>query len=156
LPVAVTCYKPTMDAPQGRILEVNGDRARVLVDGDSACPRCASGRGCGAGLIGGRARMRELELRVDKNLGLNPGDTVWLELPPARLVEAATCGYGLPLAGILVALAIAQLVNGPIGDAAAVTLALTGLIAGGIGGRLLLARNTSLQRLCPTIGGRVA
>ena len=61
-----------MNEPQGRILDLlqesGGVRAVIEVDAQLACPRCAEGRGCGAGLLSGADRVRTVEARIPPGL----------------------------------------------------------------------------------------
>ena len=93
-----------------------------------ACPRCAEGRGCGAGLIGRRNRAGVLSLPVPPGLELRPGQPVSLRLREQTLLGAALLVYGQPLAGAAIASGAAWLAG--FGDQAAVPAALAGLVAG--------------------------
>ena len=61
-----------MDNPTGKIQSLiasDGDlRAVVEVDVSAACPRCAAGKGCGAGLFTGSNRKRRVEAIVGDHI----------------------------------------------------------------------------------------
>jgi len=146
-----------MDDPQGRIIAfVSGNdvvRAVVEVDASEACPRCAAGRGCGAGIFTGRQKTRRMEALIAAGLDVNEGDTVRIELEPRNVLRAAAIVYGLPLCGAAVAAAIAYLAG--LGDAAAAVLAIVGLFAGLVAGRRRLNRRACLAQFTPTVSSRV-
>jgi sigma-E factor negative regulatory protein RseC len=142
-----------MTDPQGTIVEIirdgRGTRAIVEVEAAAVCARCASGRGCGAGLFAGRQGLRRLELGIAANPGLEEGAVVALELAPASVLRAALIVYGLPLAGAAVGAALAYALM--LGDAGAAALALVGLCAGALAGRQRLASESCLARFTPAI-----
>jgi sigma-E factor negative regulatory protein RseC len=140
-----------METSDARIVAVHGNRAIVSINAASACPRCAAGQGCGAGLFTGPVRSREIEVAAGSDLRLAVGDQVILSLRDMDLLRAACFAYGLPLAGPLVALAVAWLAWGPLTDAAAVGIASAGLIIGWIGGRFVLQGDRSALRFQPEI-----
>lgn len=143
-----------MQSTLAQVLVVRDGHATVSVDGISACPRCAAGKGCGAGLQSGSAGNREFELPIDAGLQLVAGDVVQLSLSSTTLLRAAFYVYGLPLAGIVAALATVWLIQGPPGDGVAVSVAAAGLAAGWLGGRSLLRGNRCLQQFQPEIVAR--
>lgn len=96
------------------------------------CQRCVSGKGCGAGLLGGQDGKRRLEVSLPTEYRLLPGDRVILEMSSKNLLRAATLAYGLPLAVMVLALMLGSALAGPLEELTAVFLAATGL-AGGIG-----------------------
>lgn len=137
-----------MDSPEAKVVAVGQGRVTVSVDPMAACPRCAAGRGCGAGLLGRRS-VAELEVKVAAGLVLEPGDRVRLEFAPAPVLYAAWLAYGLPLAG-LVAGALAGSSIGSGGEPGAVLGALSGLGAGALLGRRALSRNGQIGACVPT------
>ena len=147
-----------MDDPQGTIVEFvrdsNGTRAVVEVDAGVACPRCAAGRGCGAGVLFDAARQRRVEAWITPGLELSEGDSVRIELAGSSVLKAALLVYGLPLAGAAIAAATAYVLG--LGDPGAATLAIVGLAAGFIVGRRRLDRQTCLSTFTPVISRRIA
>jgi sigma-E factor negative regulatory protein RseC len=144
-----------LDFPVAQVLAVHAGRALLSVDGNAACPRCAAGKGCGAGLLSGATRKREVEVAIGNDLQLAEGDQVLLSIPSAGLLRAAACAYGLPLAGTVLALALARLVQGPLPDSVAVGVAAAGLIAGWLGGRRLLRGSPCPEDFEPEIVERL-
>jgi sigma-E factor negative regulatory protein RseC len=146
-----------MDDPQGRIIALvsnSGDiRAVVEVDAREVCPRCAEGRGCGAGIFTGRQKTRRVEALIAAGLDVHEGDTVRIELEPSNVLRAASIVYGLPLTGAAIAAAIAYLAG--LGDGGAAVLAIVGLFAGLHAGRRRLDRQACLAQFTPTVSARV-
>ena len=147
-----------MKDPHGTIVEIvrdsRGVTAIVDVDADAVCARCASGRGCGAGIFGGRAGRRRLDISVGENLELAAGDVVDIRLAPRNVLGAALIVYGLPLAGAAAAAALAFAMS--LGDAGAAMMALGGLAAGLLIGRRRLRDDTCLARFMPVVSPRIA
>jgi sigma-E factor negative regulatory protein RseC len=121
-----------MSDPQGRILDLlresHGVRAVVEVDADVICPRCAQGRGCGAGLFSRASNARRVEAMIPPGLVVETGDVVRISLAPEHILRAAVMVYGLPLGGAAVAAVVAYQLG--LGDAGAAALALAGLGTG--------------------------
>lgn len=142
-----------MNHPTGTIQSIQtgaqGPRAIVKVDARAACPRCAAGKGCGAGLFGDTGREATVEALIGSDMRLDPGDAVQLRLAPAGLLGAAATVYGLPLLGALVAAGVAWLLR--LGDAAAAMLAIPGLLTGFLLGRARLKRVDCINDLVPTV-----
>jgi sigma-E factor negative regulatory protein RseC len=135
------------------IADERGTRAVIDVDNSPVCPRCAAGKGCGAGLFTGTAKSRRVEVAVRPDLSLAKGDRVELVLATDRLLRATLITYGLPLLGALLAVAVAYLLE--LGDLAAAMAASAGISAGWIAGRRLLDRGSCLHQFVPTIGRRL-
>ena len=129
-------------------------RAVVEVATALRCARCAAGKGCGAGLIGGGDAPRRVDALVAADLDLRAGDDVLLELSPDRLLHAAWLAYGLPLAGAIAGAALAWFAGA--GDPGAAATALGGAALGVGLARLRLRRSGCLQRFTPTIKARLA
>jgi len=142
-----------MDSPVGRIVSIADSRATVSVEA-AICARCAAGKGCGAGLLSGANQMRLVDVQIKPGMHVKAGDEVQLSLAPSHLLRAAIFAYGLPLGGIILALAIAWTMNGSLDDRTAIILAIAGLVGGVLTGRHLLNRDGCLKNLVPTISGR--
>lgn len=145
-----------MDSPVGRIVSVAPGHATVLVDAALVCARCAAGKGCGAGLLTGASRSRLIDVSVTPGMDLKPGDDVRLTLAPSHLLRAAVLAYGMPLAGVIIALGIAWMMSRTLNDVLAVTLAICGLVAGALFGRHFLNQDDCLKNLVPTVSERNA
>ncbi|MDH4125909.1 MAG: SoxR reducing system RseC family protein [Gammaproteobacteria bacterium] len=138
---------------QSLLSDADGPRAIVEVENGPLCARCAAGKGCGAGLLGGTSQMRRVEAAVRADLKLAAGDRVELVLPTDRLLRATLISYGLPLSGALLAASIAWLLG--FGDTAAALSALAGIGAGWIVGRWQLGRGDCLRQFEPVVGKRL-
>ena len=142
-----------MDSPVGKIVSLRQDRATVAVERTAACPRCAAGKGCGAGLLSGSTRPAMLEVSLSPHLRLSEGDEVRLTLEPSHLLRASLLVYGLPLAGIVLMLVAGWLISRPLSDPEAVAYAIAGLTAGMLAGRWQLNRRDCLKQFVPKIAG---
>jgi len=128
-------------------------RAVVAVEVAAACPRCAAGKGCGAGLLTGSDGERQVEASIRDGLSLATNDMVEISLAPQHLLHAAIIVYGLPMLGAAIGAVIALGLS--LGDAAAAIAALLGL-----GGALAISRwrlqqESCLSRFIPTIERRL-
>lgn len=146
-----------MQHPEGQVLSVDTSaepaQAVVEVSASFSCARCASGKGCGAGLIAGNAGPRRIEALVGRHLDLRVGDRVQLELAADRALRGAALVYGLPLCGALAGAAIAWGLGA--GDAFAVLAATAGVLAGFALGRRRLRREECLRRFTPLVTSRL-
>lgn len=146
-----------MDNPVGTIQSINnahdGRRLTVAVDVSVACPRCAAGKGCGAGIFTGREQTRTVDAVADEQLSLAVGDSVQLRLAETSLLNAAFIVYGIPLVGALGAAALAYGLR--LGDAAAALASISGLAVGVLVGRWRLARPNCLHQFVPRVEKRI-
>ena len=114
-----------MDSPRGTVVGIlhaaGGQRVTVEVDKAIVCARCASGKGCGAGLWLGSERSRQVEAVAHRRFELAVGDTVQLAQGMA------------------------------FGDVEAAAASLAGLAVGSFASRLYLNRPSCLTRLQPRI-----
>ena len=147
-----------MQDPHGQVVSIcrvdDGQRAEVVVDASAVCPRCAAGKGCGAGLLGAGMRGRTIDASVDAGLEIAVGDTVGLTLRPANLLRAAGIVYGYPLFGVLLGAGGTLLFGGT--DAAAAMLALAGIAVGALIARRRLAEPDCMTAFSPSIGEKLA
>lgn len=127
----------------------NGVRATVSVAAAVACPRCAAGKGCGAGIFAAGNLQRELEASVPVGLKIAVNDVVEITLAPDNLLRAALLVYGLPLSGAILAAAGAYAFD--LGDVGAAMTALLGLGSGLALGRWRLQRPGCLRQFVPSI-----
>lgn len=144
-----------MEQSRGRIIAVANDCSRATVEADFAlfCSRCASGKGCGAGVFGGDSGPRRFEAPVIGRLELRKGDEVQIELAPRSVLRAAYIVYGLPLAVALTASGAAWLAG--LSDGEAVLAAIGGIALGAYLGRRRLQRSDCLRQFTPAIVGRL-
>ena len=126
-----------------------GARAIVAVRDLPACPRCAAGKGCGAGILAIKDGVQEVEARVPNGLVVAAADDVELSLAPNNILRAAAIVYGIPMLGALVGAVVAYALRA--GDAGAASAALLGLGAGLLVSRRRLRQADCLQRFTPTI-----
>ena len=147
-------YKSPMESIQGTILSVSGQLATVKVQSAAVCPRCAAGKGCGAGLLGASSAPKSIDVELPPAADFSPGDVVALSISPKRLLHASVLVYGLPLAGALALLLLGVLFLRPLTDAVAVSLAMAGLLGGFLLGRNQLGRERCLKQFVPTVTGR--
>jgi len=148
-----------MNNPSGRVVSLvdSADGVRAVVDIEivAACPRCASGKGCGAGIFtAGRASAQPVEASVRTGLNLNEGDVVEISLAPDNLLQAAIIVYGLPMLGAIIGAAFAY--GFSFGDSAAALAALIGLGTGLFVSRWRLRQRSCLRRFVPVVERRVA
>ena len=142
-----------MTSPVATVLSVAGNEALVEVTDRNVCPRCAAGKGCGAGIFGVERDPVSLTIRIDDGVRISAGDQVRLSLAPAELVWASVYAYGAPLAGLLLAAGFAFLLVDPLSDLLAVLVSIGGLLGGGVAGRMLARRNACVSRISPSIAG---
>ena len=146
-----------MHHPEGQVLslDASSDPAHAVVEVAAAfrCERCASGKGCGAGLLAGEAAPRRVEALVARQLELRVGDRVRLELAGESVLRAAGLVYGLPLGGALAGAGLAWWSGA--GDAGAALAALAGGMAGIATGRRRLRREACLRQFRPLVTARL-
>ena len=146
-----------MQNPKGKVVSLvdgnDGQLAVVTVDVAAACPRCAAGKGCGAGLLAAGGAERQVEASIPAGLEIAADDNVEISLAPDNLLQAALIVYGLPMLGAVAAAAVAYTLS--LGDAAAALAALLGLAAGLALGRWRLRQTECLQRFVPAIARRL-
>lgn len=108
----------------------SGALAQVRIEAARNCPRCAAGRGCGAGLFARRSRVALLDVPCGAESGLETGQPVTVSVAGRPLLWISLAAYGLPLAGIVLASGAAWLAGADEGFA---ILAAVGGLAGGAG-----------------------
>jgi len=146
-----------MDNPVGTIQAIYdsqaGPKVTVEVAAGSACPRCAAGNGCGAGLLTGGTSKRVVEAMAGDSMALEVGDTVQLRLAAANLLAAATLAYGTPLLGALAGTVLAFALQ--LSDIAATGAAIVGVAVGITIGRWRLRRDDCLRNFVPYVDKRL-
>lgn len=144
-----------MDNPRGRIVSIHAVDsdiyAVVRIDAVVVCERCAAGKGCGAGLLGGDTANRQVDAMIATGLKVQQGDEVLITLEPKNLLQASMLVYGLPLCGALVAASAAY--GFGMGDGAAAATALAGIAAGFMLARIRLQNDRCLRQFVPTVTG---
>lgn len=141
-----------MESATGLVVAVSGDTATVEVTSPIACRRCASGKGCGAGLLDA-GRPRAIDVKIPQGSKLTRGDAVALVVDSQQLLQAALFAYGLPLAGLLLFAGLATLLWPGAGDTVSAVFGLAGLAGGAIISRWRLGRNsnTACSRFRPVV-----
>jgi len=146
-----------MQNPYGHVISISSDRSvrKVVVEVKAgiACERCASGKGCGAGLLGNQPGERHVEAIVAADSDVECGDLVSIALQPSSVLKAAVIVYGYPLAVALIG-AIAAYSLG-LSDIGASATALGGLIVGIIFARSRLNSAACLRTFTPMVVGRL-
>ena len=126
-----------------RVLEVNGERARLGCDSAAAgCPACAGRGGCALQRLAG-ARESRLEVpthAVDGAL-LVTGSRVWLEVENGALLRAAARACLPPLAGLLAVPLLVRATTADAGEGALLLGAVAGLMLGWAAARAWLRRS---------------
>ncbi|NCF72497.1 MAG: hypothetical protein GWP67_03235 [Gammaproteobacteria bacterium] len=147
-----------MQNPQGQVVSLRADDSgtRALVEVESAvvCPRCESGKGCGAGLLGRQPGEKRVEAVVAENLDLENGDLVSVVLAPRNVLRAAVIVYGYPLCGAVLAAILAFGLEA--GDASGAIAALIGLVSGIMAARIRLRSHQCLRDFTPMIVTRLS
>ena len=139
-----------MDRASGEILSISADTATVSVVA-SGCPRCAAGKGCGAGLLASSEGSTQVDIQLSPGHFYRTGDAVTLTIASSSLLRAALLAYGLPLAGIVLALTTGWLVMATLSDFAAAMIALAGLLGGFFLGRRQLQKKAWCKQFALSI-----
>ena len=147
-----------MASPEGRILSIDpyADPPCAVVEIAAApiCARCASGKGCGAGIFSGDEKPRSVDALLARGLEVREGDRVGIELAPDNLLRAALLVYGLPLTGAIIASAAAWLLGAE--DLVAAAMAAVGTGFGITIGRMRVRKALCLRNFTPTVTARLA
>jgi len=147
-----------MQNPCGQIVSIREGHARrravVAVEAADACARCASGKGCGAGIFGKQTGRRHLEAKVADDQDLGVGDLVRIALESKNVLRAAIVIYGYPLSGVVLA-AIGAHATG-LGDVGAASGVLCGVAAGMLAARLRLQNSRCLLDFTPIVVERLS
>lgn len=141
-----------MNNPRGRVIDIDTTGSSLLaeveVEQAPSCARCASGKGCGAGLLAGD-RRRRVHAQVANGMEIRAGDEVRIELAPRNLLRASWLVYGLPLTGAVTTAAMAYLLQ--FGDLGAAIAAIFGVVAGMRLAHHRLRDTACLREFTPTI-----
>lgn len=146
-----------MDNPTGIVQSLTPGAeprlALVSVDIASACPRCAAGKGCGAGLLAEARQSRQIEAIIAADSEIEHGDTVELALAPGNISRAAMLVYGVPLLAALLSAGLAYALR--LSDLGAAAAALGGLAAGVLFSWHRCRQSHCLTHFTPTITKRL-
>ena len=113
-----------------RVLDVQGERARLACDEQPSCQACRGGRGCALRWVGStdRSSFDVPGVARDGSL-LIAGQLVTIEVPDGELLRSAAKVYLLPLAGLLAGPAVVRWI-GTGSEGAALIAAVTGVALG--------------------------
>jgi sigma-E factor negative regulatory protein RseC len=142
-----------MEKAVGKVLSLADSTATVSVDIGTSCARCRAGKGCGAALLQDPDRRVNIDVTLPADSAFAVGDSITLAISPAYLLRAAMLAYGLPLAGMLVALALARMSGAVHADWQAVLYALGGLAVGLSTSRRMLKNERVCRQFVPELGG---
>ena len=126
-----------------RVLEVNGERARLACDSTAAvCPACAGRGGCALQrFAGGRESRLEIPTDAVDGVLLVPGSRVWVEVDDGALVGAAARACLPPLAGLLAVPLLVNATGASDGEGMLLLGAVAGLLLGWAAARAWLRRS---------------
>lgn len=142
---------------RARVVRVTGRHAWVARTGAEACERCAAGEGCGGGLFARLISRRLHEVRALNGVDdVAAGDEVMIGLPERSLLAGAFAVYMVPLAGLLLATALAGALLGVGSDAGLLLAGATGFLAGIIWLRRYARRAEVDPRFEPRVVERLA
>lgn len=134
-------------------MSLHDGRAVVQVAAVPVCQRCASGQGCGAGLLVPAEGTQTVEATISDFLQPAVGDCVDIELAATNVLRAALLTYGLPLALMLGFVAVGWMISGTLADSVATALAAIGLLLGCTISARRLRQGACLQQFVPRIVG---
>lgn len=140
-----------MQTQSATVVAIRSGKLSVSVENSVACARCAAGKGCGAGLLGGSSRPLVLDLDAPDGRALRVGDTVSLTMQSEDLLQASWLAYGLPMSSVVVALACLRLFAPGAGDVVALVTASSVFAASLYAARAWLRRVNCIQRLTPRV-----
>lgn len=104
---------PFVIEQRGKVTGLEGDKAWVRIGGQSGCPACDAGQGCGAGLFGKLLNRSDARILIDNDALANAGDVVVLGLDESDYLALVVRLYGLPLVAGLGGAMLAVLLFGP-------------------------------------------
>jgi sigma-E factor negative regulatory protein RseC len=126
-----------------RVVAIEGDQVKLIVDRQSACGQCARGSGCGTSLLTGWLNRRQVIVSLPNDADAKPGDMVVLGVRERSIQRGAMMLYATPLAGLLVGGVIGQEYGPNIGVSAELGSIFLGLF--GTMATLLWIRQRSLR-----------
>lgn len=144
-----------METAMGRVCSVGDGKITVVVDAPVACRRCASGNGCGAGLLAGPGKPKTIDVDVPPGMTPAVGDQVALTLGSVQLLRAASITYGLPLLAMVASAWLASWVAAGPNNLAAIGIVAAGLAAGFAASRKILGRDAACRQFIPVIDAPV-
>lgn len=121
-----------MISQPAQVVSVEGESAEVRIGADPACPVCAAGRGCGAGIFASLLKRRSVVVSLPNTIGAAAGQAVNVDIPERLYLSLLARLYLSPLlaglAGAVLGHHLGSYLNA--NSAAADGLALTGALIG--------------------------
>lgn len=145
---------------RARVVAVEADACWVEAVAQSGCGACASGQGCGGGVIARLRGPRRSHLRVPLDATLRPAvdDMVEIGLREHSVLRASALAYLLPLGGIMAGAVLGERLAGDAAsDAWSMAAAAAGFVLAALGARALARHPGSgiaepvLLRVCPAV-----
>lgn len=100
-----------MAEQEGIVLEAQGQFVLISPrSGASSCGACAPSQGCGVARIAQLFGARQPGVRAFNGIGARVGDRVVVTLPDDALFKTSLLVYGLPLATMLIFLAVTDVI----------------------------------------------
>ena len=136
--------------------------AKVIAENDTSylletlpksnCPRCASGKGCGGGLLTEAFSNKVFRVAVNKSITLNINDLVQIGINSSVLVKTSFIVYFQPLILMICGAFIAQMLYST-SDRYTVTGATIGIIVGLFVTKLFSKHYFNAQTIAPVLIG---
>jgi len=136
---------------QAVVVNVEEDFAYVETQRQSACGGCNAQEGCGTSALSTVLGGKPTRFKVLNGVGAQIGDNVVIGLEEKALLKSSLMAYLLPVLGLILGVSAALMLIPQAGDAATVTGALLGLIAGFLGLRQVNSRNGNSLEYMPVI-----
>jgi sigma-E factor negative regulatory protein RseC len=129
---------------QGRVVDVMPVQACIEVGPAEGCNRCASGKGCGAGIFVRLINRKPIRLTIDRIQPLQPGQVVTIGIPESLFLRWVLVLYGLPLLAAFVIAVPAQYLSERLGLSAGVTdlFVLAGSVTGFAAALMILKKRS--------------
>lgn len=135
----------------GVVVKVENDFAYVQTRRESACGGCNSQEGCGTATLSAIWEGKPTQFKVVNGVGANTGDSVIIGVEEKVLLKSSLTAYLLPVAGLVVGMAVALLAAPQAGDGGTVTGAGFGLVTGFWGLRQFNRRRGNRLEYMPVI-----
>jgi sigma-E factor negative regulatory protein RseC len=110
------------------VVSVHGDRARVVIERQTACGGCAGKTGCGTRFLAEWLPQRQLSFDLDNRIGARVGERVVVGIDEARFQRYAVMLYALPVFGLLAGAVFGQTLFPFLGLSAELGSVLAGLL----------------------------
>jgi sigma-E factor negative regulatory protein RseC len=116
---------------QGQVIEVSEGCASVRLGGNSGCPACDAGKGCGAGVFGRLLQRKPVVLLLENTINARTGQAVVAGLPESLFLRLVFRLYLFPLLAGLVGAALGHYLSIQYGAGTSLTdgIALVGAVA---------------------------